>query len=95
MGSGCGGADGVSPSGERWHEGGFGLASTSGNRDASTRLAQPATLGWALRRAALGLFVLFVAVTFGAWLLWASIDPDDASAADGPDNSAVEMPAHH
>ena len=43
---------------------------------------QIATLGWALRRAAWGLLMLAVAVTLGAWLLYASIDPDEAAAGD-------------
>jgi hypothetical protein len=29
-----------------------------------------------------GLVFLILMVTLGAWLLWASIDPDEASAAD-------------
>jgi hypothetical protein len=40
-----------------------------------------ATLGWALRRAAWGLLALAVAVMLGAWLLYASIDPDEAAAS--------------
>jgi hypothetical protein len=34
------------------------------------------TLGWALRRAALGLTILLTAAVCGAWLLYASIEPD-------------------
>jgi hypothetical protein len=34
------------------------------------------TLGWALRRAAMGLAILLVATGFFAWLLYASIEPD-------------------
>lgn len=37
------------------------------------------TLGWALRRAALGLAILLVATGFAAWLLYASIEPDGVS----------------
>ena len=37
---------------------------------------QLATLGWALRRAALGMLILLVAVTLGAWLFYASIEMD-------------------
>jgi hypothetical protein len=40
-----------------------------------------ATLGWALRRAALGLLILLVMVVLAAWLLYASIDPDEAAAS--------------
>jgi len=50
---------------------------------------QVATLGWALRRAALGLLLLIVIVTLGAWLLWAGIDPDEASAAGAPGGGEV------
>jgi len=38
-----------------------------------------------LKRAAVGLLFLIVMVTLGAWLLWASIDPDEASAAWSPE----------
>lgn len=41
---------------------------------------QLATLGWALRRAALGLLILLGAAGLGAWLLHASIEPDGSSA---------------
>jgi hypothetical protein len=34
------------------------------------------TLGWALRRAALGLTVLLTVAGLSAWLLYASIEPD-------------------
>jgi hypothetical protein len=36
------------------------------------------TLGWALRRAALGLLILLTAAGLSAWLLYASIEPDGA-----------------
>jgi hypothetical protein len=42
--------------------------------------ARPPTLWWALRRAALGLAILLAVTGLGAWLLYASIDPDEASA---------------
>ena len=41
---------------------------------------QVATLGWALRRAGLGLLILMIAVAIGAWLFNASIEPDGANA---------------
>jgi hypothetical protein len=44
--------------------------------DAVAPLKVP-TLGWALRRALLGVFILSVSVTGAAWLLYASIDPDE------------------
>lgn len=34
------------------------------------------TLGWALRRAALGLVILLTVAVLSAWLLYASIEPD-------------------
>jgi hypothetical protein len=37
---------------------------------------QLATLGWALRRAALGLLILVAAVSLGAWLFNASIESE-------------------
>jgi hypothetical protein len=43
---------------------------------------QLASLGWALRRAALWLGIVVVMVALGAWLFYASIDLDEASAAD-------------
>lgn len=42
---------------------------------------QLATLGWALRRAALWLAMIVVMALAGAWLLYASIDPDEAAAS--------------
>ena len=44
------------------------------------REPQLATLGWALRRAALGLLILFTVAGLGAWLFHASIEPDASSA---------------
>ena len=45
---------------------------------------QLATLGWTLRRAALGLAILLAAVALGTWLMHASIEPDGATA--GPNS---------
>jgi hypothetical protein len=42
---------------------------------------QLVSLGWALRRTALLLAIIAVMVVFGAWLFYASIDSDEASAA--------------
>jgi len=53
---------------------------------------QIATLGWALRRAAWGLLLLAVAVTLGAWLLYASIDPDEAAAGGASEAIEAETP---
>jgi hypothetical protein len=41
------------------------------------------TLGWALRRAALGLAIVLIATGFFAWLLYASIEPDGTARAPG------------
>jgi hypothetical protein len=51
---------------------------------------QLATLGWALRRAALGLLLLVVMVVLGAWLFYASIDPDEAAASSPPQNGYAD-----
>ena len=49
------------------------------------------SLGWALRRAAWGLLILSAAVTLGAWLLYASIDPDEAAAGSDPARAETSM----
>ena len=59
---------------------GFALASTSGIPSATAELQQRT-----LKRAAVGLLFLIVMVSLGAWLLWASIDPDEASAGWSPE----------
>ena len=41
---------------------------------------QLVTLGWALRRTALWLAMMIAMVVVGAWLFYASIDPDEAAA---------------
>lgn len=46
------------------------------------------TLGWALRRAALGLAIILVGTGFFAWLLYASIDEPEGTAR-GPDAQSV------
>lgn len=46
-----------------------------------TSVAGP-TLGWALRRAGLGLMILAVTVTAAACLLYAGIEPDRADASE-------------
>jgi hypothetical protein len=51
---------------------------------------QVATLGWALRRAALGLAILFAAAALGAWLMHASIEQDPSSRA----HNEYAMPAN-
>jgi hypothetical protein len=39
------------------------------------------TLGWALRRALLALLILTITIAGAAWLLYASIDPNEEAAA--------------
>lgn len=42
---------------------------------------QTVTLGWTLRRAALGLAILLAMAALGAWLMHASIEPDGTGLA--------------
>ena len=46
-------------------------------------MPKPATasLGWALRRALFGFVAMMTIVMLSAWLLYSSIDPDEAVAA--------------
>lgn len=53
---------------------------------------QLATLGWAVRRAALGFAILIVMVVLGAWLFYASIDIDEAAAGDNMPPAAESAP---
>jgi hypothetical protein len=67
------------------HEGGLALSSQPGVSDAASVQSRPQvpqimSLGWALRRAALWLVMMTAMVTVGAWLFYASIDPDEAAA---------------
>lgn len=54
---------------------------TPGADSAATLPARTLTVGWALRRALLGILIMFVVISTAAWLLHASIDP--ALEADG------------
>jgi hypothetical protein len=38
------------------------------------------TLGWALRRAALGLAILLTVAVLSAWLFYASLEPDGTTS---------------
>jgi hypothetical protein len=52
----------------------------------SSQFAHPPqlmTLGWALRRAALGLVILVTVAVLSAWLFYASIEPDGTTAGPG------------
>jgi len=55
-----------------------------------TAPANPISLGWALRRTALWLLMMSAMVVVGAWLFYASIDPDEATA--GPAASTEANP---
>jgi hypothetical protein len=50
-----------------------------------------ATLGWALRRAALGLAILLAVAFSSAMLLYASLEPDGATAGVG-DHGGYAIP---
>jgi hypothetical protein len=54
---------------------------------------QLATLGWALRRAAMGLLILLAAAGLSAWLLYASIEPDGSSTGSGPQSEYALPPS--
>ena len=75
--------------GGRAHEGGVNLSSHPDVPDAllepQAQAPRPVSLGWALRRTALWLLMLSTMVAAGAWLFYASIDPDEAAA--GPATS--------
>ncbi len=47
------------------------------------------TLGWALRRAALGLVILLTVAVLSAWLLYASIEPDGTTGPGGRSEYAL------
>jgi hypothetical protein len=55
---------------------------------------RPITLGWALKRALLGIAILAVAMGSVAWLTYASIDPALDDRADAP-VKPVEAPVAH
>lgn len=58
--------------------------------ESHARAPQVVSLGWALRRAALGLLILTAMVVLGAWLFYASIDVDEAVAGpSAPAESAA------
>jgi hypothetical protein len=63
---------------------------TEGETHGQRPVPQIATLRWALRRAAWGLLVLAVTVMLGAWLLYASIDPDEAAASGASEAVGTE-----
>ena len=58
----------------------------------STQVPAPqlVSVGWALRRTALWLAMMFVMVVVGAWLFYASIDPDEATAGPATSGEAAQ-----
>jgi hypothetical protein len=54
------------------------------------QVPQPVSVGWALRRTALWLLMLSTMVAAGAWLFYASIDPDEATAGPATSQETVE-----
>jgi hypothetical protein len=79
----------------RGTEGGLSLSSQPSVTNASPaphqRPAQPISIGWALRRTALWLLMMFVMVVAGMWLFYASIDPDEA-VAGSPTTAESPLP---
>ena len=51
---------------------------------------QLVSLGWALRRTALWLAMMFAMVVVGMWLFYASIDPDEATAGPATSGEATQ-----
>jgi hypothetical protein len=78
----------------RGHEGGVDLSSHPDIPDAvlqpQAQAPQTVSVGWALRRTALWLGMLFVMVAVGAWLFYASIDPDEAAAGPATSEDPVQ-----
>jgi hypothetical protein len=68
-------------------------ATPSVDEDAVVPLKAP-TLGWALRRALLAIVILFFSISSVAWLLYASIDPEqtDTPAAKSSGERAPATP---
>jgi hypothetical protein len=50
------------------------------------------SMRWALRRTALGLLILLTTVMLAAWLLYASIDPDEAAAGPSAASEQASPP---
>lgn len=50
------------------------------------------SLAWALKRALLGVAILFVMFGGGAWLLYSTIEPDRADASETPAAVVVNAP---
>lgn len=78
----------------RAHQGGVNLSFHPDVPDAlpqpQAQAPRPVSVGWALRRTALWLLMLSTMVAAGAWLFYASIDPDEAAAGPATSQEAVE-----
>jgi hypothetical protein len=57
--------------------------------DAMRLQASPVGLGWALKRAFIGVLILFVVISTAAWLLHSSIDPVLESEGAGATRKAA------
>ncbi|MDX2205154.1 MAG: hypothetical protein NW223_20565 [Hyphomicrobiaceae bacterium] len=57
------------------------MTATKDFDQAAPQARTTASLGWAVRRAALGLVLMLSVVMLSAWLLYSSIDPEEAIAA--------------
>ncbi|MGQ0672778.1 MAG: hypothetical protein ACT4N2_07870 [Hyphomicrobium sp.] len=66
------------------------MTTTPGAEDAAVLPMRTVTIGWALKRAMIGILILFVVVWGAAWLLYASIDRD---LDDQAGRSATGIPA--
>jgi hypothetical protein len=52
----------------------------------------PITLGWVLKRSAIGIAILTVAISAMAWLTYASIDPQlDAQTIEGEADTSADL----
>ena len=57
---------------------------TTPHADAAALPLRTVTIGWALKRALMGICILFIVVWGAAWLLYASIDPSLEAATAAP-----------
>ena len=66
--------------------------SVSAPQPVPTQPVELKTLGWALRRAALGLAILLITAVFSAWLMYASIEPDGSNGAGARSGGDYALP---
>ena len=64
--------------------------------DATGLPLRTVTMGWALKRAILGILILFLVIWGAAWLLYTSIDPnlEVGTASAAPAVTANASPSH-